>query len=343
MIFDSDVAIPDAGITEEAVIQDEMVMDLDSFDFNSLDDIPHDDNELGYSTKQTGKDLMEAEDLADIDEEEEEALPDEDEDTDFAEEDEGDETEEVQEEVTEEEVEYDSYELTLPSGETVVLSDLVAGYKSAKELDEAKTFLMNVKKEFEEKAGGISKHLELAKLEAERVIEDYADFDWGTLSREDHQAYVENREFLDKYKARLKEIKAAQADMDARMAAEAQKANAEQARNANMILARDIPGWNKTMYADLMGYAVEQGYDPAFISNCVDPTTFKMLHKARQFEQGVQRVTAKVKKVGSPTKVVKAEAAKPRTGSGTAPAKTAVLKKIQATGDMTDAFAFLED
>ncbi|WP_154140422.1 AAA family ATPase [Photobacterium damselae] len=44
---------------------------------------------------------------------------------------------------------------------------------------------------------------EKAKLEANRVIEDYEGFDWLSLLKEDKDGYEENRVFLEKYKKRL--------------------------------------------------------------------------------------------------------------------------------------------
>ncbi|MFV7762531.1 MULTISPECIES: AAA family ATPase [Shewanella] len=50
-----------------------------------------------------------------------------------------------------------------------------------------------------------------AKLEANRVIEDYEGFGWDELLNEDNQTYRENKEFLEKYKRRLELVNEAEA------------------------------------------------------------------------------------------------------------------------------------
>lgn len=312
-----------------------MILDMDNFDFNSIVDGDAEEEAIAKQTE-----VIEDEDIGDLVEEIEEV---EDEIVEEEVEEESEEVEEVVEEVEDgdEEVDYESYEITLPSGESVVLAEIVKGYKSAAEIEAARKEVDTVRQEFENQAAGLKQHLELAKLEAERVIEDYNGFDWVTLSKEDPAAYVENREFLDKYKARREEILTAMKDIKAHEEVEAQKAADAAAREANSILARDITGWGPEMYRSLMDYAIENDYSQDFIVNCTDPSIFKLLHKAMNFEKGVQKVTAKVKKIGSPQKVAKANAKVTKTVVD--PKKQAVLKKIEKTGDMRDAFNYLED
>ncbi|MGL4999708.1 MAG: hypothetical protein ACRC5T_12125, partial [Cetobacterium sp.] len=197
------------------------------------------------------------------------------------------------------------------------------------------------KADFESKSAGMERFLTLAKLEAERVIEDYEDFDWATLSKEDPQAYVENREFLDKYKARYKEVTSAVADLEAKAEAENNRIVQEKAREANAVLARDIPGWGEKMYKTLVEFAVEKGASQDTILNSTDPFLFKLLHKTLEHEKGVQKVTAKVKKLGSPKKVVKAAPAKPAVSKDAK--RETQIKKAEAAGDMTALFHLLVD
>lgn len=328
-----------------------MFIDTDSFDFLELDDVKADTNELGYNTKQTGKDLMDDEDIADLGEvedevDEDELPPEEGDEEDEVDEDEAEDAEEADAESDEEEVDFEGYEVTLPDGETVVLSEAIKGYKNAKQLEADKAEFTALQEEFASKSAGVTKYLELAKLEAERVIEDYDDFDWASYKKDDPVGYVENREFLDRYKARRQEIVDAMADVqkekEVAEAAEFQK----KAQEAGTILARDIPGWNNDMYQQLMMYAVENGADADDIANTVDPVIFKILHKAMQYEKGKQVVKAKVKKLGSPKKVVKASA-KPVTHNGANAGKKAIIKKMETgnytENDLSNTFNFLED
>lgn len=53
-----------------------------------------------------------------------------------------------------------------------------------------------------------------AKLEANRVIEDYEGFEWEDLLNENYQKYRENKDFLEKYKRRLELVNEAEAFRD---------------------------------------------------------------------------------------------------------------------------------
>lgn len=339
-----------ADINENSMIID----DMDNFDFLSLEDsndiVP--DNLDGYSTKQTGKDLMTEEELEEVGEEEEaDELPPENEDESEEDDEEAEEAEESEEESEVEddgeEVDFESYEVTLPSGETVVLSEAIKGYKDAQALEAERAEFESIREKFAAQSQGVTKYLELAKLEADRVIEDYEDFDWAAYKKDDPVGYVENREFLDRYKQRRDEITAAMEEVAAERERKEQEEFQEKAREAGVVLARDIPGWNNDLYQQLMMFAVENGADANEIAQTVDPTIFKVLYKAMQYEKGKQVVKAKVKKVGSPKKVAKAGSKPAQTVDGKASVKKALIKKIE-TGTITDSelsnsFAFLED
>lgn len=341
----------------------EMYFDTDSFDFTSLDDVVVDSNELGYNTKQTGKDLMTNEEISDlisdeeIEDEEVDDLPPEDEDeveesdeeeSDEEEAEESEEDEEGEATVTDEdgeEVDFETYEVTLPNGETIVLSDAIKGYKDSQALAAEREGFTKLQEDFRAQSEHVGRYLELARLEADRVIEDYEDFDWAAYKQDDPVGYVENREFLDRYKARRQEIINAMDELETKKAAEEQAAFQEKAKEAGAILARDIPGWNNDLYQQLMMFAVENGANAEDIANSVDPAMFKLLYKAMQFEKGKQVVKAKVKKIGSPKKVVK-PSGKPLTTKVNS-AKSSILKKMSNGGlnerELSSAFDFLED
>lgn len=351
--------------TGSVVETGDMYFDTDSFDFNSLDDIVESDNELGYNTKQTGEDLMNSEDLEDLkgsegfDQEEEDegdnGNDETDEESDEADNDE-DEPEEGSEENTSEEsesddgteeVDFESYELTLPNGDTVVLNDLVQGYRSKAELEAERKEFEEVKSGFDNQMSGIKNRLELSLLEADKVIADYEDFDWASYRDENPVGYVENREFLDRYKQRREEIISEFTKIKEEEAKKEEDSFNAKAKEAGVILARDIPGWNNDMYQQLMMYAVENGADATEISRTIDPMVFKMLHKAMQFDKGKHTVKAKVKRLGSPKKVVKSNAATSPTKKAANPGKNAFLRKIESGNvtekDLSNSFLFLED
>ena len=256
------------------------------------------------------------------------------------------EAEEVSEESGEEEVDYEGYEVTLPNGETVNLAEAVQGYKSAAELETARKEFEDAKAGFENQSKEVANLLELAKLEADRVIEDYDGFDWAGLAKTDPTAYVDNKEFLEKYQIRQREIHDALKVINEKKRADEEVATQTRARDCVAVLTRDIPGWNGDMYSSLLQYAVDNGAEAEDIKSCVDPMVFKVLHKAMQFDKGKATVTAKVKRaVKSPTKVVKAEAKE--TTTSVAPQKVQLLKKLETgkadSKDVGNMFAFLED
>lgn len=346
-------------MADEITGSNEMIIDdMDSFDFLSLEDTPQDMKNIdGYNTKQTGADLMDDAEIADLGEVEEEAEESEEEESEEEVEEseeeveESEEAEEVEEETESEdgeEVDFESYEVTLPDGSTVVLSDAVKGYKDAQALAAERTEFEATRDAFAEQSKNVTKYLDLAKLEADRVIEDYKDFDWASYKKDDPVGYVENREFLDRYKQRRIEIVEAMEEVENKRVADEKAEFEANAREAAVTLARDIPGWNNDMYQSLMLYAIENGAKAEDIANSVDPVMFKILHKAMQHDKGKQVVKAKVKKIGSPKKVAKAGAKPTQTSaSGAAGVKKAIIKKMES-GSITDnelsnSFAFLED
>ena len=156
----------------------------------------------------------------------------------------------------EEEVDYEGYEVTLPSGEVIKLSEAVKGFKNAQALEEERQAFESAKGQFEEASKDLGNYLELAKLEAARVIEDYADFDWAGLARTDPAAYVDNKEFLEKYQERYNEIVDAQKNLIIKREAEQAAAIEVKARECVTVLSRDIAGWGPELYKQLMQYGV---------------------------------------------------------------------------------------
>lgn len=259
---------------------------------------------------------------------------------------ESEEAEEVSEEDAIEEVDYEGYEVTLPSGDVINLAEAVQGYKAAAELEAERKAFEDAKLGFENQSKEVANLLELAKLEADRVIEDYDGFDWAGLAKTDPTAYVDNKEFLEKYQIRQREIHDALKAINEKKRADEEVVMQTRARDCVAALTRDIPGWNGEVYSSLLQYAVDNGADAEDIKSCVDPMVFKVLHKAMQFDKGKATVTAKVKRaVKSPTKVVKAEAKE--TTSSVAPQKVQLLKKLETgkadSKDVGNMFAFLED
>ena len=351
----------DTNTNVEVVVADEMVLDMKNVDFFSLDA----DESIGVVDK-SGKEALakkeskaeavaeetttdgsdesefnfddiDDEDGSDADSDDADTSDDTSDDADADAEDDGDDAEEV---------DYEGYEVTLPNGETVKLSDAVKGFKDAQALATEREEFESAKTAFESQSKQVSDFLELAKLEADRVIEDYDGFDWAGLAKSDPAAYVDNKEFLEKYQIRQREIQSAMNAIQEKRKADEEVIVQGKARECAAVLARDIPNWNQDLYVELMHYAVENGANPDEIQNCVDPMVFKVLHKAKQAEGTKSIVTAKVKKaVKSPSKVIKPDAKEPE--SSVSPQKVQLIKKLEkgsfGTKDVDSMFNFLED
>ena len=329
----------ESGEPTEDVVSDDVTDDGDlpepegdeedfDFDFEDLDD-----DDLPEDLRK---------DKEDSDDEDEDDSDEEDEDDDTEDDDSDEDSEDEDYEDEDEEVDYENHEIELPDGSTVTLQAAIEGYRATEALQEERESFETAKNTFKEEAGNTLGYLRLAKLEADRVIEDYDEFDWADLSKKDPQSYVENREFLDKYRARKEEIVTAMDVLEEKEAATEKAAFQDSAKECINTLKAELPGWNDAMYQDLMQYAVENGTSQDVISNTVDASVFKLLHKARQFDLGKQVVKAKIKrKVTSPKKVTKssAKSTKPSISN-----KMKIANKL-AQGNTSDAdiFAALED
>ena len=321
--------------SEDTVVTPEAAA-IEDIDDNDLSDLGIDESDFDFDTIDEDGDDVESEEESDEEAEE------------FEEDEDGVEYEDGDAEITDEdgdEVDFEEYDVTLPDGSMVKLNKAIEGYRSATALAEERAAFEEERAAFEGTSKDVKSLLELAQLEAQKVVEDYSDFDFVSLAKEDPSAYVENREFLDRYKSRLKEINSEMVKLKEAEAAEAATAQGQKAAETNTILSKEIPGWNKELYTELMKYGHSIGMTEDFITTCVDPGIFKALYKAKQLDQGKQVVKAKIKKIGSPKKVVKAVAKSSKPAGNT---KKAVLKKRMETGsfdqqDLGNMFDMLED
>lgn len=241
-----------------------------------------------------------------------------------------------------EEVDYEGYEITLPTGEEVNLAQLVQGFKDNAALEAARTEFETIKSDFEAKSQDLARMMEMALLESQQAVDSYSDYNWSDALKEDAQAYGENREYFEHHRKRVKEVKAAYAEMKDREAAEVAQAEKVKVQEANVALVRDLPGWGQKMYEELMQYAVEKGgFDQEYVVNNTSAAFFKMLHRNKSVEEGVQKVTAKVKKKIAPTKTIKGSSAKPSVNKEAA--REQAIKKAAQSGDMSAWFMNLKD
>ena len=226
--------------------------------------------------------------------------------------------------------------ITLPDGRELTIEELSNGYVIGTDLTDRESKLQEHIGQFEERVSGLRNVLDLAQLEADKVISDYEGFDWEALAAEDPQAYVENSRFLERYKARKAELVAAQDRIKAEHDVKAQQEFQDKCVECVGILKREIPNWDESLYQNLMQYAIDLGAVEDEILKENRPSIFLALHKAYQFDKGKQTVMAKIKRPGAPRKVVK-PGSKPTTSQEPDSAKAA---KAFSEGRISSAEAF---
>lgn len=335
-----------------AKIEAEREPDVDIDDEFPAEDEADYDFDLKKLSTSEGSLSFEDEDGWEESEESEEGEVEEDE-VDESEVDEDDESEDAEEAAAEAEEDEDyeegdafdvDYEtvITLPDGRDMTIEELANGYIVGTELAEREEQLGRHVSAFEERVAGLKDVLDLASLEADRVIQDYEGFDWETLAAQDPQAYVENSRFLEKYKQRRAELERAQERIRQEQSQKEQEAFQSKCIECVNVLKREIPNWDDNLYQNLMQYAIDLGATEDEVLKENRPSIFLALHKAYQFDKGKQAVMAKIKRPGAPRKVVKASGAKPRTSQNPNSAKVA---KAFSEGRINheQAFNFLED
>ena len=97
-----------------------------------------------------------------------------------------------------------------------------------------------------------------------------------------------------------------------------------------------IPGWNEQLYNDIRRFAVDSGMNEQVVNDMVDPTAFKILHMAMQYQKGKTAVT-KTKKVDkTPKRIIKGTPDETIKKSKTSQ-KTDAFKRARDTGHVDDA------
>lgn len=97
-----------------------------------------------------------------------------------------------------------------------------------------------------------------------------------------------------------------------------------------------IPGWNEQLYNDIRRFAVDSGMNEQVVNEMVDPTAFKILHMAMQYQKGKTAVT-KTKKVDkTPKRIIKGTPDETIKKSKTSQ-KTDAFKRARDTGHVDDA------
>lgn len=249
------------------------------------------------------------EDVEDEAEEDSEEESEEDEEDEDGEDEDDDEDEEFQDGSSE--VDFDTI-ITLPNGTELSIEDLSNGYRDGTALETEREAFKQERESFETSSADLSQKLDLAKLEADRVLEDFRDFDWQALATEDPKEFANTKLFVEKYAARSKDIREAQAAINEQAESERNSIQEAKARDAVAQLERDIPDWNRDLYSKVMSHAVELGMSEEAALSLIDVGTIKALVNSLNVTEGKRTVKAKItRKRKASDKVIKPGVKKP--------------------------------
>ena len=108
-----------------------------------------------------------------------------------------------------------------------------------------------------------------------------------------------------------------------------------QAKEAVKVLQETVPNWSNTLYNDIRGYAIGQGFEEAEVNNYVDPKVIQILNKARLYDEG--KKVANIKKA-NPTakKVLKSKKAPPTAQNRKNADLKNLRKQMRTSTDLDD-------
>jgi predicted metal-binding transcription factor (methanogenesis marker protein 9) len=126
-------------------------------------------------------------------------------------------------------------------------------------------------------------------------------------------------------------------DHGTKVSKEAQEAHAKAAEEAVKALTSEdsphhVPGWNETVYNDLIDYGVKQGIPREQMLQSTSAPSFKILWMAQQFEKSQKVATQKTKKVVGKKPI---SAKGPKDTSSERPA--AAMQRLKKSGSVEDA------
>lgn len=281
---------------------------------------------LGLAEEKEEKEEQEDEDGTTLPDSQRDGDSEEDDEDDEEDSEDGDEeSDEESEEGSEEEVEQEPVELdidtviTLPSGEEISIEDLAQKYKDAATLEQEKERLALEKEEFSSSVSSLEHSLELSKLEAQRVLDDFDGFDWQKLAQEDPKEFANTKLFVENYAKRKAEIEKAQTQLESQRAHEKEVELQAKAQDCVKVLERDLPEWNQDVYQQVVNHAVELGMSQDAALTLTDAGVIKALYNSMALSKGKESVKNKAKIIKkSPTKVITSGAKKKEKSSSKA-------------------------
>lgn len=169
----------------------------------------------------------------------------------------------------------------------------------------------------------------------------YEDIDWLVAQQEmDPEEFKWHRDNFTRSKQRFDNLVGQAGEFEQAIQARQQAARGEAARAATAELTRDVPGWNDSLYTEVMQYGVAQGLDPDDVANITSAPVIKILLKAMKADKAGTVTANKVK--AAPTRVRRPSSADETTGNPSTRQMKALEAKVRSgRGSDDDAVALL--
>lgn len=107
------------------------------------------------------------------------------------------------------------------------------------------------------------------------------------------------------------------------------------AKECVQVLQETIPNWTNSLYNDIRGYAIGQGFNEQEVNNYVDPKVIQILNKARLYDEG--KKVAQVKKANPTSKrVLKSKKAPPTSQNQKNVKMAEARKRMKNSTDLDD-------
>ena len=180
---------------------------------------------------------------------------------------------------------------------------------------------------------------QLQALVVETVAPELNGTDLNKLATDDPFEYVKRRNRLDQITQTLSRIQAAQQELTTKQKADAEAKHKEAIAKARETLQADIPGWNDTLYQQLMKAGEDFGYKADEVAQWMDPRAIKLLHAAAKARQAVPAKPSPDKKVVVAPKTVKPGASVQQSQAQQSQARA--MKQLQQSGRIEDAAAII--
>lgn len=169
------------------------------------------------------------------------------------------------------------------------------------------------------------------------VTPEFQGLDLNKLAEDDPAKYVQVSNRMQQVGRELQLIQQEQARLQAENQQKETQTRSAKVQEAREVLQRDIPGWNDTLYQDLLKTGVETyGLSMEEVGNVIDPRSIKVLHDAYQYQKMKSGKPIVEKKVSLAPKVLK-----PQTKTNAKKEDVDILRKQLRQSGSVDTFAEL--